>query len=239
MKLNKTFDAAILGLFICVGLIGLGAISASTALKVKEMERVVTVKGLAEREVTADIAIWPIRFDEAGNDLTTLYNDLERKTNLIVEFLQENGFNRDEITIAQPSIYDKQAQAYSGAADAKFRFSATAVITVYSKQVNLVRATSNKIVQLGKKGIAIAGSDYEYRTQYRFTKLNEIKPSMIEESTKNARKAAEKFALDSDSKLGKIKNASQGQFSIQNRDDSAPYIKKVRVVSTVRYFLSD
>ena len=237
--MKNSHNYAILGFFIFLGLIGLGAIVANTALKVKEMERVVTVKGLAEREVAADIAIWPIRFDEAGNDLSKLYSELERKTNLIVEFLQENGFTLDEITIAQPSIYDKQAQAYGGTENMKFRFSATAVITVYSKQVDLVRSTSNKIVQLGKKGIAIAGQDYEYRTQYRFTKLNEIKPSMIEEATKNARKAAEKFAMDSHSKLGKIKNASQGQFSIQNRDNSAPHIKKIRVVSTVRYFLSD
>ena len=80
---------------------------------------------------------------------------------------------------------------------------------------------------------------WEYKTEYSFTKLNDIKPEMIEEATKNAREAAEKFAQDSDSKLGKIKKASQGQFSISDRDSNTPYIKSVRVVSSIDYFLND
>lgn len=92
---------------------------------------------------------------------------------------------------------------------------------------------------LGQKGIAFSGEDYEVRTNYLFTQLNELKPAMIEEATKNARAVAEKFAQDSKSRLGKIKSAFQGQFTIENRDNSTPYIKKIRVVSTVEYYLSD
>lgn len=96
-----------------------------------------------------------------------------------------------------------------------------------------------KLVELGKLGIAITGETYESKTQFLFTKLTEIKPGMIEEATKNAREAAEKFAQDSKSRLGKIKKASQGQFSIEDRDSNTPHIKKVRVVSTVEYYLTD
>jgi hypothetical protein len=94
-------------------------------------------------------------------------------------------------------------------------------------------------VELGKQGIAISGGDYQSKPVFIFKKLNELKPVMIEEATKNARAVAEKFARDSNSKLGKIKSASQGEFSIEDRDSNTPYIKQVRVVSTVEYYLSD
>jgi hypothetical protein len=94
-------------------------------------------------------------------------------------------------------------------------------------------------VELGKQGIAISGEDYQSRTEFLFTELNSIKPAMIEEATENARQVAEKFAQDSSSRLGKIRRAQQGQFSISDRDNNTPYIKKVRVVSTLEYYLSD
>ena len=97
----------------------------------------------------------------------------------------------------------------------------------------------SRMGELLKQGIAISANDYDTRVQYEFTSLNKIKPQMIEEATKNAREAAEKFAKDSDSKLGKIKNASQGLFTIEDRDPSTPYIKKVRVVTSVDFFLEN
>ena len=114
-----------------------------------------------------------------------------------------------------------------------------ATVTVYTKNVSLVRETMKKVVELVKEGIAISGQDYKNKTEFLFTDLNKIKPAMIEEATKNAREVARKFAKDSGSRLGKIKNASQGQFSINDRDASTQYIKKVRVVSTIKYYLSD
>ncbi len=93
--------------------------------------------------------------------------------------------------------------------------------------------------ELLKQGIAIVAGDYQYQTTYEYTDLNSIKPEMIAEATKNAREAANKFAEDSDSKLGKIKTASQGQFSIEDRDQYTPYLKKVRVVSSIVYYLND
>ena len=217
----------------------MGFLISSAAIKVKGMDRIVAVKGLAEREVEANIAIWPISFSEANNDLAQLYFEIEGKSALIVKFLSKNGFSTDEITISQPSIVDRQAQNYGDASRIQFRFTAATTITVYSTNVSLVRETMKKMVELGKEGIAISGQDYQNKTEFLFTELNKIKPEMIEEATNNAREVALKFSKDSKSKLGKIKRATQGQFSINDRDTSTQYIKKVRVVSTIEYYLSD
>ena len=120
-----------------------------------------------------------------------------------------------------------------------YRYNVTAVITVTSIQVDLVRQLISEQGELLKQGIAITGGDYRYNVQYDYTDLNRIKPQMIEEATKNARAAAEKFASDSDSELGKIKHAYQGQFTITDRDSNTPYIKNVRVVTTIDYYLED
>ena len=137
-----------------------------------------------------------------------------------------------------PDIIDLDAERYSNN-QTGYRYNVTAVITVTSTQVDLVRRLISEQGELLKQGIAITGGDYRYSVQYDYTDLNRIKPQMIEEATKNARAAAEKFASDSDSELGKIKHAYQGQFSITDRDSNTPYIKKVRVVTTIDYYLED
>jgi hypothetical protein len=228
-----------LGVFLFAGLVGLGYLLANGFLAAKALERTVTVKGLSERDVPADVAIWPIKFMHADNDLVALYAAVERSNALIVGFLRQNGFADAEISVSVPAIIDRQAQAYGNDGDAKFRYTATSGISVYSQNVGRVRETMNRLVDLGKQGLAIAGQDYEARTQFLFTGLNTIKPEMIEEATRNAREVASKFAQDSASELGRIKTASQGQFSIEDRDSNTPHIKKVRVVSTVEYYLSD
>lgn len=239
MQRSRTGEAFLLGLFIFLGLAALGYLVSETALKVKSMDRVVAVKGLSEQEVPADIAIWPVKFNEAGNDLAQLYADVERKSDIIVAFLKRHGFTDGEITVSQPAVVDRQAQNYGNTAAIKFRYTATTVVTVYSRSVDQVRNAMKQVAELGKSGIALAGQNYENRTQFLFTGLNALKPSMIEDATKNAREVAVKFAKDSNSTLGKIKTARQGQFTISDRDSSTPYIKKIRVVSTVEYYLSD
>jgi hypothetical protein len=120
-----------------------------------------------------------------------------------------------------------------------YRYNITSVVTVMSNKIQLVRELMSEQGDLLNQGIAVSGQDYQYQVQFLFTKLNDIKPSMIEEATKNARAAAEKFAKDSESKLGKIQSADQGQFSINDRDANTPYVKNVRVVSTINYYLKD
>ena len=227
------------GLLICTGLIGLGYFISSGIIGFKQLDRVVTVKGLSEKEVPADIAIWPIKFNEVSNDLNVLYATVQKKTDIVEEFLKENGFSDEEITISVPAIEDRQAQGYYDAEKQKYRYSSSSTVTVYTEKVGMVVSSMAKLLDLGKRGLTIAGRDYDARVEFLFTKLNDIKPEMVEEATKNGREVAVKFAKDSDSELGKIKRANQGQFSIRDRDSNTPYIKTVRVVVTLEYYLSD
>lgn len=222
-----------------LGLTTLGYLISNSAITIRRAERTVTVKGLSEREVPADKAIWPIKFSEADNDLLTLYRRVETNSATVVEFLKESGFDEQEISTIPPTIVDRLAEGYSNPDQIGFRYSANAIVTVYSAKVDLVRRTMQNMVTLGKKGIAIAGENYDTKVEFLFSNLNQIKPAMVEEATRNAREVAEKFASDSQSRLGKIKEALQGQFSIDDRDSTTPYIKRVRVVSTVVYYLVD
>lgn len=201
-------------------------------------DRVVNVKGLAEMEVMANKVTWPLMYKEIGNDLTSLYNKINNTNKTIIDFLKENGIDDNEISINAPEIIDLNADRYN-TNNSPYRYNVTEIITVTSSKVHLVRKIIGEQSELLKQGIAITGGDYMYRVNYEYTDLNSIKPSMIEEATKNARAAGEKFASDSDSKIGKIKQASQGQFSITDRDEFTPYIKKIRVVTTIDYYLED
>ena len=144
-----------------------------------------------------------------------------------------------EISVNAPEIIDLKAERYGNTQAENYRYNVTTVITVTSEKVDLVRGLISEQGELLKRGIAITSGEYRYNVQYEYTDLNKIKPQMIEEATKNAREAAEKFAKDSDSELGKIRYANQGQFSINDRDANTPYIKKVRVVTTVDYSLNN
>lgn len=229
---NRIIEAAI----IALGITLLGYMIRSGINSFKERDRVVSVKGLAEMEVPADKVVWPLMYKDLGNDLTSLYHNIQTKNNTIVSFLKANGITTDEISVSAPEIIDMEAERYNNQTH-PYRYNATSVITVTSDNVDKVRKLMTEQTELLTQGVAISGGDYRFNVLYEFTGLNEIKPQMIEEATKNARKAAEKFALDSGSKLGKIRDASQGQFSITDRDANTPFIKNVRVVTTVNYYL--
>ena len=156
-------------------------------------DRVVTVKGLAEMEVPANKVTWPLMYKEVGNDLSTLYNKISNTNKTIVDFLKQKGITQEEISINAPEIIDMQAERYVGE-NKTYRYNVTTVITVTSNKVDLVRDLISEQSELLKQGIAITGGDYRYNIQYDYTSLNEIKPQMIEEATKNAREAAQKFA---------------------------------------------
>ncbi len=228
----------ILGISIFLGLSSLGYFLVQGVEKYKKYDRVVTVKGLSQKEYKANIVSWPIKFVVSKNDLSKLHKKLDENTNEIIKFLKEKGIEEEEISIYAPSITDKFARNY-GNNNIKYRYFATQRVTVYSKNVDKVRDTISSFKELSKKNIIFDVNSFDTKIQYYFTRLNDIKPKMIEEATKKAREVALKFAEDSNSKLGKIKSARQGQFSIGNRDRNTPYIKKVRVVSTVKYYLND
>lgn len=237
-KLKKGGAYVIPALLIAIGLGVLGAFIKGGFSSISENARVVTVRGLAEKEVPANKVTWPIVSKEMGNDLPVIYTKIQSTNAAIVKFLKDNGITDEEISVNAPQVYDLQAERY-GNQNTTYRYNVTTVVVVTSSKVDKVRELITRQTELLKEGIAVVAGDYNYQTSYEYTGLNEVKPGMIAEATQNAREAAQKFAADSHSELGKIKTASQGQFSIEDRDQYTPYIKRVRVVSTIVYFLND
>ncbi len=222
-----------------IGLIVLGCCIYAGIGRFADRDRNVVVKGLSEREVMADKVIWPLAYRLAGNDLRSLYSEIERSNAVILEFLTSNGIPEDEIAVSPASVTDIQAERYGYNNEDPYRYKAVSVVTVASGKIDLVRSLMTRQGELLKKGVVIAGDDYQFQTVFSFNGLNDIKPEMVAEATKNARATAQKFAEDSGSRIGKIRSASQGQFSITDRDQNTPHIKVVRVVTTIEYSLKD
>ena len=235
---NKIASFASAGLLIGVGLLLLGLCMKSGIDDFAHRDRIVTVRGLAQRDIPANKVTWPIVSKLTGDDLKSLYTQVQSIDSAITTFLKTNGITDAETRVNPPAVTDLKADQYN-AANAPYHYSVTAVVTVTSSRVELVRKLINRQTELMAQGIAITAGDYNYPSLYEYTDLNTIKPAMIAEATQNARKAADKVAEDSHSKLGKIKTASQGQFSIDDRDQYTPQIKTVRVVSTIEYYLKD
>ena len=231
---NLRIESAILA----VGLALLGVFVYNGINSLAKRDRVVSVRGLAEKEVQADRVIWPLAYKTVGDDLGSVYRDISSANKKIQTFLIKNGIKASDITNGAPQVNDLWTNEYRDNVNRQ-RYNATSVTTVSSSDVAKVRALMTRTGELLSQGIAIAPNDYNYPIQFDFTSLNKIKPQMIEQATKNAREAAEKFAKDSESKLGKIKSAQQGLFSIEDRDSNTPYIKEVRVVATVDYYLDN
>ena len=235
---TKKWSKHSLGVAFVLGMMILGGSLILMISNLKSYDRCVTVKGLCEKEVMADKVIWPIIYKQGGNELGTLYNTVQKMNRTIIEFLKEAGVTDDEMTVNAPSILDTRTNLYGERNT--YHYIITAGITVCSNQVDRIVKLQTEQAKLYEKGIPVGmGENWSHPTTYSFTGLNDIKPAMIEEATINARQAAEKFAKDSHSKLGKIKTATQGQFSVSDRDSNTPYIKNVRVVTNVVYYLKD
>ena len=228
MKTNeKIIAACVIGFAIIV----MGFALRSGIVAFKDMDRSVTVKGLAEKEVNADKVTWPLVYKELGNDPAEMYDLLTQKNKKVLAFLKSAGIKESDISVNPPVISDRQADNYSNEI-MNYRYKATSVITVTSTEVDKVRTLMRRQSELMKQGIALVSEEYGGNSVvYEFT-------DMIEEATKNARKTAQKFADDSGSSLGEIRNAQQGQFSIEDRDANTPYIKRLRVVNTVEYSIN-
>lgn len=226
----------ILGIFIAVGLSALGFFIGDALLKFKAADRVVSVKGLAEMEVEADLVILPISYINVNNDLNELQQKINQDKVALREFLVKNGLKNEEITDHQPAITDYQAGFVGGDKPPMYRYMAQSVITVRTNQVALAMRIMENLDELIKKGVVI-NKNYEQQPEFLFTGLNKIKPEMISKAISVARETAEQFAKDSNSKVGAIKSARQGFFEITNRDINTPHIKNVRVVITVDYII--
>ena len=237
MPQNQKIASAVV---ISIGLAVAGIATGLGFYKGRAYDRFVTVKGLAEREVMADLAIWPITFQAGDNDLGSLQNGIDESRRIITEFLLGNGFEIDQISYSAPVISDTRTQiSYGKDVQSEFRYIARSTVTTRTGDIALVKETMEKSGELVGRGVVLGEQSWQNPTEFLFTGLNDIKPEMIQEATTSAREAAEKFAKDSGSKVGKIRNATQGYFSINDRDRNSPDVKKVRVVTTVQYYLVD
>jgi len=234
MKENRVIAAAL----IAVGIMCMGWFIKAGIDNFANKDRKVNVKGLAEQEVEADKVTWPIVSKELGNDLPELYNKIGVTQGKIKAFLLRNGIKEAELTVNAPQVADLQAREYNDG-NKPYRYIVTSVITVTSQQVKQVREIIAKQGDLLKEGVAIVDGGYDNPVKYEYVSFKEMKPKMMQEAIENAEKTAQQFAENSHSNLNKIVSADQGQFSIDNRDENTPWIKKVRVVTTVTYSLKD
>lgn len=232
--------ALVLGLCLVLGLALAGFAIGRGLFAARAADRFVTVKGLAEREIPADLALWPVVFTNSGDDLSALQAQVEADAETIRAFLGRFGFAAEELSLSAPRVTDFESANYGGGAnrgDAP-RYQVESTLTVRSGDIEQVRRAIEASGELVRSGVALIRS-YEYSTQYLFTALDTVKPEMIAEATRDARRAAEQFAEDSGSEVGGIRRAQQGYFSIEDRDTYSPEVKTVRVVTTVEYFLED
>lgn len=229
--------ALVLGLCLLVGLALGGFLLARGFYAARAADRFVTVKGLSEREVPADLALWPIVFTNTGDDLGALQTKVEQDAAAIREYLARFGFAEGDTALSAPRVTDHLAASYGGQQPAE-RYQLESTLTLRSGEIDRVREAIQRSGDLVRAGVTLIRS-YEVSTQYLFTGLETIKPEMIAEATRDARRAADEFARDSGARLGGIRRAQQGYFSIEDRDAFTPEAKTVRVVTTVEYFLDE
>lgn len=199
-------------------------------------EASVSVRGLAQREVNADLAVWQLSFGLGDNNLENLQKSIKEKSEIVSLYLKDKGLNERDFSVLSPSITNNLLDPYINQEKMQYIYIAKLNFLIRTDKISAVKKANEGLLELVDKGIAIK-QDYENKINYEFTKLNDIKPEMIALATKNARKAAEQFAKDSNSNLGKIKHATQGLFSIENAATGLEERKIVRVVTQIQYLL--
>jgi hypothetical protein len=229
----------VLGLSLIVGLAIFGGQIGRAVKTGREFDRYLTVRGLSEREMKATLAIWPIKFSAYAEDLGSLKTAMERDRALVIAFLKDNGIATNEITQGLPDVSDREDERIQEKALAMARYRGVMTLVVRSPNVDVVKKAIQAVDALLDKGVSLAGNENMDRIQFIFDAdaVNAVKPDMIKEATANARAAAEKFAQDSKSTVGRIRRATQGTVEIEDRDVATPERKIIRVVTTVDFFL--
>jgi hypothetical protein len=232
-----TLVAAIL---VAVGLAAAGKFVGDGFRMGRAADRYVTVKGLAERTVTADLAVWPIRVTATGNDLGAVQSTVDQSVDSLTVFLVGEGLPKEALERGRVEVNDLMASPYRPEGADKARYIIAQTVTVRTEEVDKVRTASARTGELVKLGVVFGDTGGPV---YAFTGLNGIKPEMIAEATKAARAGAEQFAADSGSSVGAIRQANQGVFTIGGREGvgergaDGEVEKRVRVVSTIEFFL--
>ncbi len=236
-------------LILAAGVSLAGFLAGNGFARARSADRYVTVKGVAEREAKADLAIWPLSVVGADNSLTTAHTKLQASVTGVLQFLVKHGIDTSQVELTGFSVTDALAREYGPERLPTNRYVIRQTVMVRSVRPDLVLAASQQIGELASIGVVVS-SGPEYRGSdggptFVFTGLNKLKPQMIADATARAREAAEQFARDSHSDLGGIRQANQGIFEILPRDQApgmsseSQINKTVRVVSTVEYFLKD
>jgi len=235
--------AAVLAIGIVLG----GFLAGNGLARARSADRFVTVKGISEREVKADLVIWPLQIVAADDDLGRAHAQIQASVRRILTFLAAQQIDTSQAELQDFSVSDAQVNQYSGGTQAGSRYVIRQTVVVRSQSPDRVLSASQRVGELVSAGVVLS-SGGEYGSggpTFIFTKLNELKPPMIAEATARAREAAEQFARDSRSVLGGIRRANQGVFEILPRDqapgisEGSQIVKTVRVVSTVEHFLKD
>jgi len=239
MRISTAF---IISIIMALGIAVSGFFIKDGLVNIRSSDRFVTVKGLAERDVKSDLAVLPIQFKVANDDLVVAQQEMKRQEQAVRNFMQKHGIAADEIKVQQIRVVDALANQYRPE-DIGVRYTIDVIIDVRTNNVDAVATAAQTIGDLVADGVLIG---YGVWPQFSFTKLNDIKPEMLADATANAREAAQQFANDSGAKVGSIRSATQGYFSIAARDgvqavmpDSASLYKKIRVVSTFDYYIHD
>ncbi len=239
MSYETSPRSIIAALLVALGLLGAGWFAAQGMTRLKTADRYVTVKGSAEKIVDADLVVWPLPHTVGGNDLVQVQRQLDANTATIQAFFQQAGFKPDEIVVSPPRLEDRWSYAYGeNRPPERYRYSTT--VTLRTRRVAEALAALRRSGTLVSRGVMLGSEDGGGGgPEFDYTKLNDIKPALIAEATANARESAVQFAKDSGARLGGIRSANQGVVSITDRDQGSPQVKKVRVVTTVEYFLRD
>lgn len=234
---NRLIPAAVFGGLLAVGMLGGGAFIGQGVVNARVGDRQVTVRGLAERNVKADLAVLPIRFTASGEVLSEVQARIDGDLAMVRQFLTAQGYPADAVTLGRLEVADRRSREY-GTQDGGPRFILAQTVIVRTNDVDRVQATTRALNDLVRQGVVL--QDFSGAT-YVFTRLNDVRPAMIAEATAAARTGAERFARDSGTGVGPIRQATQGSFEILARDEigdeSQSPDKKVRVVTTISYRL--
>jgi len=232
---TRTATILIAAVVLALGFAAAGWFAAGGMERLRSADRYVTVKGSAEAIVDADLVVWPLPHTVGGNDLATVQRELDANTAIIRDFFLQAGFDADSIVVSPPRLEDRWAWAYGDSRPPeRFRYATTVSLRTddVARALEVVRNSG----ELVRRGVMVGEGS---APEFDYTKLNDIKPGLIAEATAAARDSAEQFAEDSGSRLGGIRSANQGVVTISDRDQSSPHVKRVRVVTTVEYFLRD
>lgn len=226
-----------MGMLLAFGLTVFGLLIGRAVQRGREFDRFLTVRGLSEREVKATVALWPLRFAVTADELPALKTAMEAGRETVQAFFREQQIPAEDISVGLPVVLDRVDRDYGEASSNLPRYKAIVTLVVRSAQVDVVKRAIQNVDHLLDQGIRLTGHEHELKPDFFFEDINDLKPSMIEEATRNARTAAEKFAQDSQAIVGSIRRATQGVVEINDADVASPERKVVRVVTTVEFFI--